>query len=135
MTKRQQDDGAADEVGVTEHDSNYIGTNPEYENSAYIINAPVGDGEEDEATQRVREHLEAMKQPAAEVQSFEDWTAARAAESTGTTAEDDDDAEDVSKADLMEEARDLEIAGRSSMTKDELAAAVADAKAAEGTPS
>jgi len=127
-----------DAVGVTEHDSNYLGTNPEYENSAYIGNAPVVEGEEDEVTARVREHVDAMAQPQSEVKSFADWTAARGAARSGEVVTDDDD-DDPTKTELMVEARELDIAGRSSMDKDELAAAVAEAKeakaAAADTPS
>ena len=65
-----------DAVGVTEHDDNYLGTNPEYENSAYIGNAPVTD-EVSEVEQRVRDHVEAMVQPQSEVKSFSDWATER----------------------------------------------------------
>jgi len=142
-----------EESGVTEHDENYLGTSPEYENSAYLVTAPIAadgapeDPEEDDgvrprrsqladAEQRVREHTEAMRSEVpentetlsatqAEVKSFGDWKAERDAAHSGASAEAD---EDVTKSELMEEARDLEVEGRSSMTKDELAAAVAEAK-------
>jgi hypothetical protein len=133
----------SDATGVTKHDENYLGTSPEYENSAYEVTAPIAAEEPDEpdddddevgkrqvqeheSEQRVREHLEAMKQPQPEVKAFSDWVGEREATRSGTTASTE---EEASKADLMEEARDLDIPGRSSMTKDELAAAVADAKA------
>jgi hypothetical protein len=144
---------AGEESGVTEYDENYLGTSPEYQNSAYLTNAPIAsddapeDPEEDDGTrprrseladaeQRVREHEVAMRSEVpentetlsaiqAEVKPFGQWSAERESGRSGASAE---VPEDTTKAELMEEARDLGVEGRSSMTKDELAAAVAEAQ-------
>lgn len=119
-----------DATGVTEHDDNYLGTSPEYQNSAYETTAPVVASDAgNEIEDRVREHVEAMAQPAPEARSFEDWVSERKAAREGTSTDDGDDGDDdPTKAELLEEARELEIDGRSSMKKDELAAAIEDAK-------
>ena len=128
-----------DAVGVTEHDKNYLGTSPEYQNSAYEATAPILDDEaQDEATERVREHVEAMVQPAPEGRTFEDWVAGKKAAREGTSAEGGEgvkaehiDPEEVGKDELLEEARVLGIEGRSSMNKGELIDAI---EAARQTP-
>lgn len=126
MAERKTAKSDGDASGVTEHDDNYLGVAPEYQNSAYLATAPIVDEEgEDEVAQRVREHEDAMAQPANEVKSFEEWYGDRQAARQGT---EEVDLEAVSKDELMEEARELDVEGRSSMNKEELAAAVETAR-------
>ena len=104
----------ANEVGVTEHDDNYVGVDPIYQNSAYEVTAPVTAevdpdeaGDEDErkrveseaeVERRVREHEANAPQVPAGEKTFTDWVADRKVERSGQVDEPVAEPEDADSA-------------------------------------
>ena len=103
----------------------YVGVNPEYQTAAYDVDAPV-EHDINVVEQAVMDKEEAVVSDA--VTGLGPAVGVDPIPLPGEEEEEDDEGQSLTKQALLVKAQQLGIEGRSGMSKDELAEAVADAE-------